>query len=90
MSNGGSKEDRRSLMRSLGLFFGHVADGIRAKPGADSVSGPEAETGVTTERDARRIEVDRRVEEEQRDGMTIRRTTIEEVELPASRPPPDS
>jgi hypothetical protein len=86
VKDGGSKEDRPSLMRSLGLFFGHVADGIRAKPGADS----ETEASATTERDARRIEVDRRVEEEQRDGMIIRRTTIEEVELPASRPPPDS
>lgn len=29
----------------------------------------------------KRVEIDRRVEEEERDGMTLRRTTIEEIEI---------
>ena len=66
-------------MRSLGLFVGHVARGIRAKPGNDAPG--EGRT---------RREVGRHVEEEERDGVVLRRTTIEEVELPAGRSPVSS
>lgn len=78
MSGGDRGGDRPSLMRSLGLFFGHVARGIRTKPGDDA---PEGRT---------RHEVGRRVEVEERDGVVLRRTTIEEVELPAGRRPAPS
>lgn len=75
-------------MRSLGQFFGHVAKGIRTKPGDDAPRGAGADDR------ARCVEVDRRVEEEHRDGVILRRTTIEEVEVPARRsetdPAPDS
>jgi hypothetical protein len=63
----------KPLMRSLGEFFGHVVKGIRTDPAA----GRE------------RNEVRRTVEEEKRpDGVILRRTTIEEVELPPGTAPP--
>ena len=52
-------------MRSLGEFFGHVAKGITTDPA----------------KDRSRHEVKRTVEEEERPGMVLRRTTIEEVEF---------
>jgi len=64
----------KSLMRSLGEFFGHVAKGIRTDPAAPR----------------ERTEVRRTVEEEKRpDGIVLRRTTIEEVELPPRTNGPD-
>lgn len=60
-------------MRSLGEFFGHIAQGVKtpARPAAD-----EPQRRVIRET----------VEEEQRDSpqgkVTLRRTIIEEVELP--------
>ena len=63
----------KPLMRSLGEFFGHVVKGIRTDPAA----GRE------------RNEVRRTVEEEKRpDGVVLRRTVIEEVELPPGAQPP--
>jgi len=59
----------KPLFRSLGEFFGHVVKGIRTDPAAP-----------------RRNEVHRSVEEERRpDGVILRRTIIEEVELPPDR-----
>jgi hypothetical protein len=60
-------EKRPSLMRNIGQFFGHVAKGVKTK-------GPERQV------------VRREVEEEQREGeggrkVTLRRTTIEEIEV---------
>lgn len=59
----------KSLARSLGEFFGHIRAGVRAKP-----------AGTT------RHEVSRTVDEETvntpRGRATLRRTVIEEVELP--------
>jgi len=52
---------RKSLMRSLGEFFGHIVRGVK--------HNPDKKTVRTT------------VEEEQRDGVTLRRTTIEEIEF---------
>ena len=58
-------------MRSLGQFMGHIAKGIK--------SGPEDRT----------IETKREVSTEQRDTpagpVTLRRTVIEEISLPADR-----
>lgn len=60
-------EKQKPLMRSLGEFFGHIVKGIRSDPGS-----PE------------RREVRRTTEEETRDdGVVLRRTTIEEIELPS-------
>jgi len=57
------------LMRNLGRFVGHLAAGVRSKPGAPATK-----------------EVRRSVEEETRqDGVVLRRTVIEEVEVPTAR-----
>lgn len=65
--------ERKPLARSLGEFFGHILRAVRANPGATS---PGA-----------RAEVRRETTTETRDTpagpVTLRRTTIEEVELPA-------
>jgi hypothetical protein len=62
MPNAMSDDEKKSLMRSLGEFFGHIAQGIKTDPA--------------------KKEVRRTVEEETRpDGVILRRTTIEEVEL---------
>ncbi|MGP1310666.1 MAG: hypothetical protein ACTS27_10755 [Phycisphaerales bacterium] len=66
---------RTSLARSLGEFFGHIRAGVRAKPGESD--------------GARRRQVSRTVDEETvdtpRGRATLRRTVIEEIELPAER-----
>lgn len=69
----GRPEDAdKTLMRSLGEFFGHVVRGIRTDPAAR----PD------------RTEVRRTVEEEKRpDGVVLRRTVIEEVQLPPGAEP---
>jgi hypothetical protein len=86
-------------MRSLGEFFGHVAQGVRtpavgggagidAGPVAPSVGPPAA--GVPAAAPERRV-VRETVEEEERETpqgkVTLRRTIIEEVELPHPPPP---
>lgn len=62
---------KKPLMRSLGEFFGHIARGFKS-----DVGGGEAQ----------RREVSRSVEEERiatpRGTVTVRRTVIEEVEVP--------
>ena len=50
----------------MGEFFGHIVRAVRTDP--------------TKERT--RIETKRSEEEERRGGVTLRRTTIEEIELP--------
>lgn len=72
--------DRKSLMRSLGEFVGHVVKGIRtdpAKPGANG-DGDSTVIRETTE-------------EAQQGNVILRRTTIEEVEVKSGGPeiPPD-
>lgn len=64
-------EKPKSLMRNLGAFFGHIAHGITASP-----TGPEPRTHEV------RREVEER-EETAPDGrkVTVRRTTIEEIEV---------
>lgn len=74
-------QKKPTLMRSIGRFFGHVVQGAKAD---------------VDEPGKKRVEIRREVQEETRDAppemgggkMTIRRTTIEEVEL--RREPPDS
>ena len=62
--------DHKPLMRSLGEFFGHIVKGIR--------------TNTTPDREC--TEVRRETEEEHRDDMILRRTTIEEIEFKRSEP----
>jgi hypothetical protein len=60
-------EPRKSLMRSLGEFFGHVRAGVRTpvQPGEESTSI-----------------IVRKEQEERREGNVIlRRTVVEEVEI---------
>lgn len=61
-----------SLMRNLGRFIGHVVAGVRSDPASARGAAPR--------------EVHRTVSEESRpDGVVLRRTVIEEVEVPAPR-----
>lgn len=62
---------RKSLMRSLGEFFGHIAHGFRADVRAD--------------RHVVKHEVEERTEDTARGTVTLRRTTIEEVEVDPPR-----
>lgn len=63
-------------MRSLGLFVGHVARGFTQPLHAQAKA-----------RTSRRVEV--RSTQPQAGGITLRRTTIEEIELPAGCTPQD-
>lgn len=76
MTHRGAKD--KSLARSLGEFFGHIRAGIKARP-----------------TDAReRREVSRTVDEETVDSprgkVTLRRTVIEEIDLPRAHEPRDA
>ncbi len=68
--------EKKPLARSLGEFFGHILKGVKTDPAAD--------------RPVARQVVRQSVEEEQRDTpqgkVTIRRTTIEEIEVNPSKP----
>lgn len=70
----GQNEDK-SIMRSLGEFFGHIVRGAKTDPSGDSRQTQE---------------VGRQVEEEHRDGVVLRRTTIEEIEFDPNQTPPPS
>ena len=59
-----------SLARALGQFVGHIWKGVRA-----DVSGKRREVGRTTEEE--------RTTDEQGRSVTLRRTTIDEVEFDA-------
>lgn len=63
----------KPLMRSLGEFFGHVWSGIKADPG----SRPEG----TRPRVVRR-EVQEKTIETPQGPVTLRRTTVDEIEPP--------
>jgi hypothetical protein len=67
-------KDKKTVMRSLGEFFGHIVRGVRTDPAR------------TTPRTVVRTEV----EEEDRGDVVLRRTTIEEIEIkrPEDQPPP--
>jgi hypothetical protein len=79
-------------MRSLGEFFGHIAHAVRTDPANPApLTGPTAPaagdsggTGVVPA--ANRLVTRQTVEEEERETprgkVTLRRTIIEEVEMP--------
>jgi len=58
-------QDRKSIARSLGEFFGHIVDGVRSDPAGE----PKTR------------EVNRVVEEHDQGDVILRRTVIDEVEL---------
>lgn len=65
------------IMRNLGQFVGHIVAGFRADPRRGSSSG------VRGERE--RHELHRSTQERRgEDGVILRRTVIEEVEMPAT------
>lgn len=70
----GKPEPDKTLMRSLGEFFGHIWAGVRTDP----AKLPDSEQGVT--RRTRRV-VDRSVTEEKRGKTTLRETVIREIEF---------
>lgn len=57
---------KKSLMRSLGEFVGHLARAVRSDP--------------------ERHQMRRTTKTVERDGVILRRTTIEEIEYPAAPP----
>ena len=61
-----SERNDKSLMRSLGEFFGHIAKAVRTDPGTK-----DDETSI----------VKTTTEEEDRGDVILRRTVIEEVEV---------
>ena len=60
-----AEQKNKSLMRSLGEFFGHIARAVKADPAKKQ---PTVSKSVE-------------VEEEDRGNITLRRTTIEEIEI---------
>ena len=66
-----ARQPKKPLMRSLGEFFGHIVNAVRSHPG-----GAETEAGKKTIRKS--------VEEKEERGVILRRTTIEEIEVPKS------
>ena len=68
-----SNRPDKSIMHSLGEFVGHVVRGIRTDPAANKTT----------------TEVRRTEETEDRDGVVLRRTVVEEVVIrnTDSRPP---
>jgi hypothetical protein len=70
---------RKPLARSLGEFFGHVIKGIRSKPAAPPPAGPE--------RVVVRREIQEQVVPTDRGVVKLRRTTVDEVEIPPPNPP---
>ena len=63
---------KKSLMRNIGSFFGHIAKAVR--------TDPARETKI----------VSKTVEETKEGNITLRRTTIEEIEINTDAKKPDS
>ena len=63
-----------SLMRNLGRFVGAIGKAVKSDPSASKT----VEVNRTTETETRETE---------RGTVTVRRTTIEEIELPAAKEP---
>lgn len=78
----------KSLARSLGEFFGHIWKGVSHDPARPAPPGPPDPAH------ADRVRVRESREEETRETphgkVTIRRTIIEEVDLPRPGPEPDA
>lgn len=74
-------------MHSLGAFFGHIAQGVKANPASPASVAPSAHHDPhATSSDSDRREISRKVQETEQvreDGerVILRRTVIEEVEV---------
>ncbi len=75
-----SSKDKQPLARSLGQFFGHIWKGVTS----DS-------TGPESQKQTLRHDVEEQTSETEQGKMTLRRTTIEEVEIEGApnSPPAD-
>ena len=62
----------KTIMRSLGEFFGHIVKGVRTNP--ENISEVR--------------ETHRHVEEETRGNVVLRRTTVEEIEIKSTQDEP--
>lgn len=69
----------KPLMRNLGEFFGHIAKGLRTDLAAPKPAAPKVVTRQTIEEEERQTPQGK---------VVLRRTIIEEVELPPGTPPP--
>lgn len=65
------KPPKKTLMRNLGEFFGHIARGVKTDPAATQSGSAGMQKQV-----ARKT-----VEEEKQGNVVLRRTTIEEIEV---------
>ncbi len=70
-------DDKKPLPRALGSFFGHIWKGL---------TGP---TDQPTQKREIRREVDEEVRDTPRGRVTVRRTTIEEIEVEPTDGGPD-
>jgi hypothetical protein len=71
-----SASKRKSLARSFGEFFGHIARGVKTDPATDA-------------RRSDTREVQRTVEEHDQGDVILRRTVIDEVQLKNSNTDPN-
>ncbi|MBX3321644.1 MAG: hypothetical protein KF757_01500 [Phycisphaeraceae bacterium] len=62
----GTSDRQSGLMRNLGRFFGHIVAGARSDPSRREVSREVEESQIKTSAGP----------------VTLRRTTIEEIEIP--------
>jgi hypothetical protein len=62
--------NKKTLMRSLGEFFGHIVKAAKTDPASDLESGPK-----------RKQVVRKTTAEEKQGNVVLRRTTIEEIEV---------
>lgn len=68
-------------MRSLGEFFGHIAHAVRTDPAKPAQAGG-ADEAAPVDRQVVRRTVEEEERETARGKVTLRRTIIEEVDLP--------
>lgn len=84
-TGGAGGAGRKSIMRSLGEFFGHIAHAVRTDPStpADRAGGaPPDSPGAPADRQVLRRTVEEEERETPRGKVTLRRTIIEEVDVP--------
>ncbi len=73
---------KRPLARSIGAFFGAVWKGVRADPKGPLPAGLEKKGGA--QRRVVRRDVEEQTDETPQGRLTLRRTTIEEIEVSPS------
>lgn len=71
-------EPRRSLLYNLGAFFGNIARTVKS----------DDESPERTRRQVLRTDVQEEVRDTPQGKVTLRRTTVEEIEVQPPPPPP--